>query len=161
MRTVSCKLDNPTIERLTAVVETQGTTKAQFLKHLILENLNSHGKVEEHAAIGPPESSTSLAPGLRSEKTGSGAPLSPDRLSSAVNSHLPRRESTDPHSDSVPSSSGGQLVDHTTSQGRPSSSPKFIKGSLPAWLLFGALALCSQRSTSSTAVHRKPLLGLR
>jgi len=67
--TVSCKLNRPQVDRLTAAAEAQGGTKASLLKRLALDYLQNGGKVDTLVQSGEPRLPSGRDEGLPSGKT--------------------------------------------------------------------------------------------
>ena len=62
-KVLSTKLKVDEIERVTAMAEQRGESKAEFLRNLVLDRINNGGRVDKEESIGRPEASTKSSTG--------------------------------------------------------------------------------------------------
>jgi len=135
LKVLSTKLKVDEIDSFTAMAEQQGESKAELLRRLVQDYLNSSGKVDRTASVGGLVPTTSSKKRLPLETTSDvdGLPLSQNRTSK----------------DSLP-------VYRSEAKGRPEASPK---SSISKWWLLSLFLLALWlKSRPSIAVDRSSAL---
>ena len=185
-RVLSTKLKVDELDRFTAMAKQQGKSKAGLLKRLVLDYLNSGGKVDRAESIGRPHPAASSKKGLPLDKTNNSQgisyctsllsckPLSSEALRSKGSVSIHRQSHTASptpapvtiglrdianeghHSYSLPSSKESLPVYQNESKGRRKASTKTSTGN--GWLLFFILLALWLKSQPSMTIDPRPYL---